>query len=78
LVCSVRPMRRLRRATWVSTGMPGTAKALPRTTLAVLRPMRELPSCGACYHNMPAGKRRASSQEGNGYHQGWKEVACDG
>ena len=37
-VSVLRPRRRLRRLTWVSTGNPGTPKALPRMTLAVLRP----------------------------------------
>ncbi len=37
-VCSVQPKRRTSRPKWVSTVMPGTPKALPRTTLAVLRP----------------------------------------
>lgn len=34
----VQPNRRARRPKWVSTVIPGTPKALPRTTLAVLRP----------------------------------------
>ena len=37
--CSVQPKRRDSRPKWVSTVMPGTSKALPRMTLAVLRPM---------------------------------------
>ena len=36
---AVQPQRRTSRPKWVSTVMPGTSKALPRMTLAVLRPM---------------------------------------
>ena len=37
-VSSVQPKRRTSRPKWVSTVMPGTLKALPSTTFAVLRP----------------------------------------
>ena len=37
-VSSVQPKRRASRPKWVSTVMPGMPKALPSTTLAVLRP----------------------------------------
>src|SRR2546430_16227055 len=37
-VLLVRPRRRVSRFTWVSTAKPGTLKATPSTTLAVLRP----------------------------------------
>ena len=69
-VSVVQPKRRTSRPKWVSTVMPGTPKALPSTTLAVLRPTPgSVTSSAIVLRHLaaePLGERRAQLDQGVG------------